>query len=123
MTRKFFTAGCGITGAVNCDISDEVMNRMTDLLKHRGPDARGVWSNPTKSVWLGHRRLAIVGIDERGVQPMTRNGVTIICNGEIYNYPQLRIELEHFGYEFLSDCDIEVLLHAYSHWGSAFLDK
>lgn len=123
MKRDFITSGCGIVGTVNCNISDDVFNTMTDLLKHRGPDARGVWSNNNKSIRLGHRRLAIVGIDERGVQPMTRDGVTIVCNGEIYNYPQLRMELESHGYDFLSDCDIEVLLHAYSQWGVQFLDK
>lgn len=121
--RRYFTSGCGIVGTVGCAIADEVMERMTDALTHRGPDGRGLWSTSDRSVRLGHRRLAIIGIDERGTQPMTRGSATITCNGEIYNYPELRKTLEKLGYVFSSDCDTEVILHAYAEWGMDCLRK
>jgi asparagine synthase (glutamine-hydrolysing) len=115
--RAYRTSGCGIVGAVNCEIEDRVFERMTDTLAHRGPDARGTWTSANHAVRLGHRRLAVVGVDERGTQPMTQAGVTITCNGEIYNYPELRASLEQCRYVFSSDCDTEVILHAYAEWG------
>ncbi len=115
--RAYRTSGCGIVGAVNCEMEDATFERMTDTLAHRGPDARRTWTSANRAVRLGHRRLAIVGVDERGAQPMTRTGLTITCNGVIYNYPELRASLEQRGYVFSSDCDTEVILHAYAEWG------
>src|SRR5262249_44330121 len=71
----------------------------------------------------GHRRLAIVGVDARGAQPMTDGDLTVVCNGEIYNYPDLRRRLECDGRRFRSDCDTEVLLHAHALWGLDFLEE
>jgi asparagine synthase (glutamine-hydrolysing) len=116
-------SGCGIVGAVGSELSDGVLARMTDTLAHRGPDARGTWVSRDGAVRFGHRRLAIVGVDERGVQPMTRGGYTVTCNGEVFNYPDLRAALERRGYAFTSDCDTEVLLHGYAEWGLDLLPR
>lgn len=112
-------SGCGVVATVGCDPGDEAFDRMVDSLAHRGPDARGTWRS--EGVRLGHRRLAIVGTDARGNQPMTRGHVTVACNGEIYNHPQLRRRLEEAGHVFSSDCDVESLVYAYIEWGDDFL--
>jgi len=96
---------------------------MVAALAHRGPDGEGVWLSPDGSVRFGHRRLAIVGIDERGAQPMVRGPLAITCNGEIYNYPELRDDLERRGHAFGSACDTEVILHAYAEWGTACVTR
>jgi asparagine synthase (glutamine-hydrolysing) len=94
-----------------------------DLLKHRGPDDRGVWSDG--HAWLGHRRLAIIDLSSAGHQPMAdaETGVTITFNGEIYNYLELREELRLLGYRFASHSDTEVLLRAYLAWGQECLRR
>jgi asparagine synthase (glutamine-hydrolysing) len=122
VNRGFVSSGCGIAGAVNCAVSAATLNAMTHALAHRGPDGRGTWSNVSGSVRFGHRRLAIVDV-ERGAQPMTRRFATITCNGEIYNYPELRRTLENLGCVFSSNCDTEVILHAYLQWGVECLDR
>ena len=123
MERTVIPSGCGIVGTVDCATSDEVFRAMVGKLAHRGPDGEGVWASPDGAVRFGHRRLAIVGVDERGAQPMVRGPLAVTCNGEIYNYLELRGELERRGYVFGSDCDTEVILHAYAEWGRACLDR
>lgn len=111
---------CGIAGLITRDQAppDEgVLRRMTDALKHRGPDGNGVWMGP--GIGLGHRRLAIIDLSNRAVQPMaSADGRYVISyNGEVYNYRELRVELAEQGAVFASDSDTEVVLQAYRIWG------
>lgn len=117
------TSGCGIIGSVGMDIEPPVFASMLAGLSHRGPDGEGVWRSEESKIILGHRRLAIVGLNESGTQPMVRDCIVITCNGEIYNYFELRKELEADGYHFKSNCDTEVIIHAYKKWGISCLTK
>lgn len=116
---------CGITGfwdfsgESNTDRMQVIVRRMSDTLKHRGPDDGGVWVDQTTGIALGHRRLAIVDLSPLGHQPMaSANGrYILVFNGEIYNFLQLRQELAHLGYRFRGESDTEVMLAAFSEWG------
>jgi asparagine synthase (glutamine-hydrolysing) len=90
------------------------------LLSHRGPDDSGVWHSPDGRVALGHRRLAILDLTAAGHQPMhdEAGALTIVFNGEIYNFAELRRELEAAGHAFRSGTDTEVILAAYRQWGT-----
>lgn len=116
---------CGITGILGFDqavIETKSLQKMTNLLKHRGPDGEGIWLNCERSLGLGHRRLAILDLSENGAQPMHYGGrYTITFNGEIYNYIELRRDLISKGYMFTSDSDTEVLLVAYEEYGAEML--
>ncbi|BBX48756.1 N-acetylglutaminylglutamine amidotransferase [Mycobacterium cookii] len=94
---------------------------MADVMAPRGPDGAGVWSQGR--VALGHRRLKIIDLTEAGAQPMIDSdlGLSIAWNGCIYNYKELRRELEGYGYRFFSHSDSEVLLKAYHRWGDDFV--
>ena len=112
---------CGITGVVNLDgstVSVSTLKRMTDVIRHRGPDGEGFWADGC--VALGHRRLAIIDLSPLGHQPMqSKSGnLVLIYNGEIYNFQNLRVELESLGHSFHSRSDSEVLLNAYQQWGA-----
>jgi asparagine synthase (glutamine-hydrolysing) len=117
---------CGIAGLVFRDRSTIVdrdqLARMTNVLEHRGPDGSGFHTAP--GVGLGHRRLAIID-PAAGHQPMadpdSRN--VIVYNGEVYNYVELRSELEGLGYRFITNSDTEVILKAYDHWGEDCLQR
>jgi asparagine synthase (glutamine-hydrolysing) len=113
---------CGIAGAANWGDA-EVVARMTDALRHRGPDDRGVMFFPQERVGLGHRRLSIIDLSSAGHQPMSSEdeGLWITFNGEIYNFVELRRELEAKGHRFRSSSDTEVLLHLYQEYGSDFV--
>ncbi len=111
---------CGIAGICNTDrrpVPLTVLERMTDTLQHRGPDGRGFWSDGY--VAFGHRRLAVLDLSGHGHQPMqTPDGELIISyNGEIYNFRNLRLELQARGHTFCSETDTEVVLKAYREWG------
>ena len=95
---------------------------MTDVLAHRGPDGSGVWTAP--GVGLGHRRLAIIDL-EGGVQPMLTpdQEIAVSFNGEIYNFQQVRADLEALGARFLTGSDTEVLLHGWRAWGPSMLER
>lgn len=115
---------CGIAGFVGRGDLD-TLRRMTEAIRHRGPDADGLWREEANGVHLGHRRLSIVDL-AGGAQPMwTRDGqVGVTFNGEIYNHAELRAELKASGCEFVTDhSDTEVLLHAYREWGDGFVDR
>ncbi|MCC6322134.1 MAG: asparagine synthase (glutamine-hydrolyzing) [Phycisphaerales bacterium] len=90
-------------------------------LHRRGPDSRGVFESPDRRILLGHARLAIQDLTSAGAQPMTDNPAdprtTVSFNGEIYNAPALRAELERSGVAFRSRADTEVLIHGFAHWG------
>ncbi|MBF0370211.1 MAG: asparagine synthase (glutamine-hydrolyzing) [Magnetococcales bacterium] len=95
-----------------------------DRLSHRGPDSRGIWSDPSERIWLGHRRLAIVDLTPAGNQPMADESdrLRLTCNGEIYNAPTLRKKLISLGHTFRSRSDNEVILHGYQAWGEGVVD-
>jgi asparagine synthase (glutamine-hydrolysing) len=111
---------CGIVAIVNGDQKPaglQIVQQMSDIIAHRGPDAAGLWSHD--NVAFGHRRLSIIDLSEGGKQPMhTPDGrYTIAYNGEIYNFVALRTELAALGEHFSSRSDTEVLLRAISRWG------
>jgi asparagine synthase (glutamine-hydrolysing) len=113
---------CGIAGIWDFKQNSheaEIM-RMTDRLAHRGPDDSGCWSDPKTGIYLGHRRLSILDLSPRGRQPMANDdqSLWITYNGEVYNFRELRSELESKGYTFTSDSDTEVVLKAYEAWGA-----
>jgi asparagine synthase (glutamine-hydrolysing) len=116
---------CGIFGLINKigPADADLVGRLTDLVAHRGPDGRGV--RVSGNVGLGHRRLAIIDLSEDGAQPMrdTRHPIWITYNGEIYNYLELRAELEALGFVFETASDTEVLLAAYVCWGEKCLER
>ena len=117
---------CGICGILftetNRQVQEETITRMRDMMYHRGPDDAGLYLDG--NLGLGHRRLAILDLSSRGHQPMsTADGrYWIVHNGEVYNYLDLRSDLEAKGYRFRSDTDTEVLLSLYVAKGPAMLD-
>ncbi len=117
---------CGIAGIIDLTgetISPVILQRMTDAIAHRGPDGEGHWIEGP--VGFGHRRLAIIDLSPGGYQPMISadHRYVITYNGEIYNYREIRAELQAAGYWFRSQSDTEVLLHALAHWGTDALVK
>jgi asparagine synthase (glutamine-hydrolysing) len=116
---------CGILGLVteNAGAHSESFSIALDTLAHRGPDDRGVFDG--RGILLGHRRLSIIDLSSGGHQPMREpeSGAVIVFNGEIYNYLELRSQLEQLGHVFQTKSDTEVLLHAYLEWGAAALEK
>ena len=95
----------------------KTLSSLLNMLFHRGPDAKGEYTDKHKMVFLGHTRLSIIDLDERANQPMKRGSLVIVFNGEIYNYKEIREELKNKGYTFLTNSDTEVLLFAYKEWG------
>ncbi len=113
---------CGITGVINLDrtpVSDKLLRSMTSIIAHRGPDGEGHWIED--NVGIGHRRLAIIDLSQAAHQPMISSDHRLILsyNGEIYNYQELRSELEDEGVWFRSQSDSEVVLYALERWGTA----
>src|SRR5206468_7598182 len=119
---------CGVTaayayaGAAPAIDRDE-LRTMRDHMAARGPDGAGEWFSAEGRVGLGHRRLAIIDLSERAAQPMPNadGSVVISFNGEIYNYRELKAQLERAGRVFRSNSDTEVLLHLYEMHGTAML--
>jgi asparagine synthase (glutamine-hydrolysing) len=117
---------CGIAGWIgrtgDAD-SEAIVRAMTGAVAHRGPDGDGIWRDGR--VAFGHRRLSIIDLSDAGAQPMALPGagLTITYNGEIYNYRELRRELEALGRRFRSDSDTEVILGAYDQWGAACVSR
>ena len=117
---------CGIAGlfypATPKPVDPARLRAMADALAHRGPDGAGVWTAP--GVGFAHRRLSIIDI-AGSPQPMASADarLTIVFNGEIYNYRELRDELQRRGHVFATDGDTEVLLHGYAAWGAALLQR
>jgi asparagine synthase (glutamine-hydrolysing) len=120
---------CGIVGIVarDTEIPPGILEEATQLLAHRGPDDSGtlLLKQSPFQIALGHRRLSILDLSPLGHQPMQDpvTGSWIVYNGEIYNFRELRRELEHEGVEFKSHCDTEVILAAYREWGEAALTR
>lgn len=118
---------CGIAGRFNfrtgAPVDHAVLANMCDLLAHRGPDASGVWTDG--AVGFGHRRLAVVDLSAAGRQPMQCDDASLVItfNGEIYNFLELKRELEGRGHRFQTATDTEVLLLAYREWGQSCLSR
>jgi len=112
---------CGIAGIFsfhpNAPVTSALIHKMTDAIRHRGPDDEGIYLN--KQIGLGHRRLSIIDLSPDGHQPMAgpEGSTWIIFNGEIYNYRELRAELKAKGHRFKTQSDTEVILHAYQEYG------
>lgn len=117
---------CGIAAYFGEDVRG-LTGRYAALaaLARRGPDNEGEWMSPDGIAWLGHRRLSIVDLSPAGNQPMlsTDGTLALVCNGEIYNYPDLRRQLEARGHRFQSHCDSESILYAYREWGEECLER
>jgi asparagine synthase (glutamine-hydrolysing) len=117
---------CGITGLIHLNdlpVSPVILKKMTDAIAHRGPDGEGHWIE--RNVGIGHRRLAILDLSAAGHQPMVSadNRYVLSFNGEIYNFRELRAELEAMGFGFRSKTDSEVVLNALACWGPSALLK
>ncbi len=115
---------CGICGLINYKqgrIEEGVLKKMCAAMHHRGPDDEGFYINNkiTPAIGLGHRRLSIIDLSSEGRQPMPNEDKTlwIVFNGEIYNYPELRLELIQKGHCFSSHTDTEVVIHLYEEYG------
>ena len=111
---------CGISGELRLDGGEPdlaLMGRMLTRLARRGPDHEGTWSDG--SLLFGHRRLSVIDLSDRSNQPMIDPewGLALVFNGAIYNYRELRRELQNRGYRFFSEGDTEVILKAYAEWG------
>ncbi|HTB52115.1 MAG TPA: asparagine synthase (glutamine-hydrolyzing) [Ferruginibacter sp.] len=117
---------CGIAGIIKHNQNFQVFDRnemlfqvrtMADAVKHRGPDGEGYWASQDASVGFGHRRLSVIDLTEGAAQPMHYlERYTIVYNGEIYNYIELKDHLQKKGYDFKTRSDIEVILAAYDYW-------
>ena len=118
---------CGIAGFIdfNNQSDKETLKACTDLLSHRGPDGSGYtyFSETGFQIGLGHRRLSIIDLSEAGRQPMQYKQWQIIFNGEMYNYAEVKIELEGKGHSFISHSDTEVILHAWEQWGMDMITR
>ncbi len=112
---------CGIAGEIRFDAAPDAaaVARMAGAIVHRGPDAEGFFTEGPAA--LGHRRLSILDL-EGGVQPMTREGVTLVFNGQAYEHDALRDELRQKGHPFTTRSDTEVVLRAYLEWGEGFVE-
>ncbi len=119
---------CGIAGVLVQSpdlLAGEDLARLGAALAHRGPDGTGTWVREDGRLGFVHLRLAILDLSERGAQPMTSGDgrYTVVYNGEIYNFLELRAELEKLGSRFRTDADTEVILEAWRHWGAEMLPR
>ena len=117
---------CGIAGIIQthpAQYNKEHIKKMTDALAHRGPDGEGFWQNEDGSSLLGHRRLSVIDLSAAAGQPMNYLGrYSIIHNGEVYNYLELKDELKKKGYTFHTASDTEVIVAAYDCWKENCVD-
>ena len=110
---------CGIAGCYQQADGQKLVDIMSDRIAHRGPDATGIWCHEDDqvTVQLGHRRLSIIDLSADADQPLSKHGMTLVYNGELYNYKELRAELTNLGARFATRCDTEVVLEAWRAWG------
>ena len=117
---------CGITGVVGSGgpVPRGLLRRMRDRLVHRGPDDVGEFFDDGAGSALGHRRLSILDLSERGRQPMSNEdgSIRLVYNGEIYNFKDLREQLASKGHRFASQTDTETIVHGYEEWGDGVVD-
>ena len=116
---------CGIAGCYQQADGRKLTDIMTDRIAHRGPDAGGVWAHEDDrvSIYLGHRRLSIIDLSSAADQPFRKGNLTLVYNGELYNFRELRAELSARGTRFVTHSDTEVVLEAWRCWGPASLDR
>jgi len=116
---------CGIAGCYQQVDGEKLVDIMTDRIAHRGPDAAGTWSHEDDrvAVQLGHRRLSIIDLSSAANQPFSKHGLTLVYNGELYNYRELRAELLARGVRFATNSDTEVVLEAWRVWGPEALPR
>jgi len=117
---------CGLVGFRSVKYYYEFskdLDRSVSCLSHRGPDDSGFFYDDGMGIGLAHRRLSIIDLSSAGRQPMTSNDVSIIYNGEIYNFKEIRKTLEEYGHKFKSNTDTEVVLKSYLQWGVDCLKK
>ena len=117
---------CGVCGIINklhvTAKEEKLIEKMNEIQKHRGPDDEGIYIK--KRIALGHRRLSIFDLSIAGHQPMLyKDKYVISYNGEVYNYQELKKELEKEGYQFFSNTDTEVIMAAYDRWGIECLHR
>jgi asparagine synthase (glutamine-hydrolysing) len=116
---------CGISGCYQQADGRKLVDVMTERIAHRGPDAAGTWGHDggRVTVQLGHRRLSVIDLSTAADQPLSRHGLTLVYNGELYNYKQLRAELMTLGTRFATTSDTEVVLEAWRCWGPEALPR
>jgi asparagine synthase (glutamine-hydrolysing) len=118
---------CGISGIISLNatqVNEQSLLAMQNAIAHRGPDGKNHWLDDTKTVGLAHNRLAILDLSEAANQPMQyKEKYSIVYNGEIYNYLELKEELIELGYQFTTSSDTEVLLAAFDCYGQECLQK
>lgn len=118
---------CGFTGFIDHEhiTSPEILQEMITTLNHRGPDDKGIkiFYNHNSIVGLAHARLSIIDLSSKGHQPMNYMNYTIVYNGEIYNYKEIKEELKAKGHTFISNSDTEVILHAFEEWNTDSVNK
>jgi asparagine synthase (glutamine-hydrolysing) len=117
---------CGIAGIYHLKqqpVANIILTKMNDAMLHRGPDGDGIWLE--KNIGLAHRRLSIIDLSQHAHQPMmdATGRYVLSYNGEVYNFRELRIELERCGHAFYSKSDTEVVLKAFAQWGEKALEK
>ena len=116
---------CGIAGCYQQADGAKLADIMSDRIAHRGPDSAGTWSStgPGPAVQFGFRRLSIIDLSDAANQPFRRDGMTLVYNGELYNYRDLRGELAADGVRFSTSSDTEVVLEAWRRWGPDALPR
>jgi asparagine synthase (glutamine-hydrolysing) len=115
---------CGIAGILGKKQNSGLLLSAVRCLQHRGPDEEGTWRNEEGTVALGHRRLSIIDLTAAAAQPMIYEGrYVIIHNGELYNFVEIKKELQQKGYSFHSNSDTEAIVAAYDQWGKGCLQK
>lgn len=118
---------CGIGGIKDYrePVSENVLKQMQALLRHRGPDGKGLFISPDRKIGLTHTRLSIIDLTDAGHQPMHNEAgdIWLVHNGELYNYQELQKELVSLGHKFKSKTDSEVIIHGYEEWGVSCLER
>ncbi len=116
---------CGIVGFIDKSKSINTLSDMLKIQSYRGPDDSGVYFHEKSGVHFGHNRLSIQDLSFHGHQPFVSDceNYVIVFNGEVYNFKNIKIELEKLGYEFISNSDTEVILYSYKEWGIKCIDK
>lgn len=118
---------CGIAGFIDFKkkLDLKTLSDLTEVLNHRGPDSSDltILTNKFANIGLGHKRLSIIDLSDNGHQPMTFRNLSIVYNGEVYNFQEIKKELTDLGYNFYSNSDTEVVLKAFHKWGVKSLDK
>ena len=116
---------CGIAGCYQQADGPKLVDIMSERIAHRGPDANGTWNHEDDrvSIQFGQRRLSIIDLSAAADQPLSKRGLTLVYNGELYNYKELRAELASHGVSFVTSSDTEVVLEAWRYWGPASLSR